>query len=80
MVPVLDLPSTAVRWTDIYSTSGKGQALGWVLHAGGVTEIEADITAALLKFQFHLMVTTGSNVHSLPAGEIRFYPGGLRED
>lgn len=67
VVPVLDLPSTAMRWTDIYSTSTstRGQTLGWVLHAGGVIEIETDVTTAL-KFQFHLLVTTGSHAHSLP--------------
>lgn len=77
VVPVLDLPPTAVRWTDIYSTPTIGQTRGWVLHAGGVIETEADVTTALLKFHFHLMVTTGSNVHGLPVvmGENHFFPG-----
>lgn len=81
VVPVVDLLST-MRRTDIYSTPTIGQTRGSVLHAGGVIEIEADVTTALLKFQFHLLVTAGSTVHGLPVTkeEIHFFPGVLRED
>lgn len=81
MVPVLGLPTTAVRRTDSHSTPTTGQTWGLVLHAGGVIEIKADVTTALLKFQFHLMAT-GSNMHCLPAvmEVIPFFLGGLRED